>query len=380
MVTESRDVADPVWREEVFGPLVAVMAFDDEEQAVALSPDLLGAVGYDGLLKLHNPSWGRSLKMDDAELQRTPFLDLIATEDRGRIERIVAGLADGTAADEFVCRLQRPVGGERTVLFSAQSCGADACFYVAGKDVTERQRLEDELAERAAVLERTNAELQDFAYIASHDLSEPLRMVTSYLELLEKRYGEQLDDTAREFIGYAVGGAVRMKDLIQDLLAYSRVGSHELQRLRVDLDELVSAVLPVLRRAIEEAHATVEVRSPLGVIVGDPTQIGQLLQNLVANALKFRSPEKPPVVTISSDAEPDGMRIHVADNGIGIDPAAHERIFKMFARLHGPDEYEGTGIGLALCRRIADRHDGNVWLDSEPGLGATFHVWLPGAA
>ena len=350
-----------------------------ESQLLALSPDLLGAVGYDGLLKLHNPAWGRALNMSEADLAATPFLDLVAPEDRERIARIVAGLAGASGGQEFVCRLARPSGGERAVLFSAQDSGAESCFYIAGKDITERQRLEDELAERAATLERTNAELHDFAYIASHDLAEPLRMVTSYLELLERRYGEQLDATAREFIGYAVGGAARMKTLIEDLLAYSRVGSRELQRVRMDLDELVAAVLQGLGRAIEDAGATIEVRSPLGVIVGDPSQIGQLLQNLVANALKFRSPTSQPTVVISSEARDDGILIDVADNGIGIDEAAHDRVLKMFARLHGPDEYEGTGIGLALCRRIADRHEGNVWVDSEPEVGSTFHVWMPGA-
>jgi signal transduction histidine kinase len=351
-----------------------------ESQLLALSPFLLGAVGYDGLIKVHNPAWGRWLQMADEELQRTPFLELVAMSDRDRVARIVAHLSDGSAKDEFACRLYRPGGEERTVLFTAQSSAADACIYLAGQDITEYQQLEDELAERAATLERTNAELHEFAYIASHDLAEPLRMVTSYLELLEKRYGEQLDETAKEFIGYAIGGAERMRVLIEDLLAYSRVGSRELLRVEVDLDELVSAVLKGLRWAIEEAGATVEVRSPLGAAVGDPTQFGQLLQNLIANALKFRSPQVPAVVLVSTDEEPDGMRIHVADNGIGIDPAAHDRIFKMFARLHGPDEFEGTGIGLALCRRIAERHDGNVWVDSEPGLGSTFHVWLPGVA
>ena len=361
-------------------PLTEPQPAAHESQLLALSPDLLGAVGYDGLFKLHNPAWGRSLGMSEAELRVTPFVDLVVPEDRDRIAGIVNRLAGGTGAEEFVCRLALPAGGERAVLFSAQSSGAESCIYIAGKDITERQRLEDELAERAATLERTNAELHDFAYIASHDLAEPLRMVTSYLELLERRYAEQLDATAREFIGYAIGGAERMKKLIQDLLAYSRVGSRELQRIRIDVDELVAAVLQGLGRAIEEAGATVDVRSPLGSVVGDPTQIGQLLQNLIANALKFRSIARPPLVVISAGREDDGLAIHVADNGIGIDEAAHDRIFKMFARLHGPDEYEGTGIGLALCRRIADRHDGNVWVDSEPGTGSIFHVWLPEGA
>jgi light-regulated signal transduction histidine kinase (bacteriophytochrome) len=336
-----------------------------ESRLLSLSPDLLGAAGFDGLLKLHNASWTTVLGWSDEHLAATPFLELVEA-------------AESAGGQEFEFCLRHADGSERCILWSAQSSPADGCFYIAGKDITERKRLEDELALRAEKLERTNAELQDFAYIASHDLAEPLRMITSYLELLKRRYEGQLDETADEFIGYAVGGAERMKALIDDLLTYSRVGSHDMQKAGVDLSDLLGHVLEGLQRAIEDAGAEVELATPLAQVCGDPTQIGQLMQNLVANAVKFADAGRPPAVTISTSEEDDGVRISVADNGIGIAEAQQERIFKMFARLHGRDEYEGTGIGLALCRRICDRHGGRIWVESVPGEGSTFHVWLPG--
>jgi light-regulated signal transduction histidine kinase (bacteriophytochrome) len=286
-------------------------------------------------------------------------------------------VAAGEAIDGLVWRMTRSDGGERSILWTAHGVPGDDCFYLAGKDITEGQRMEDELARRAERLERTNAELQDFAYIASHDLAEPLRMITSYLELLQRRYEGQLDDTADEFIGYAVGGAVRMKALIDDLLTYSRVGTHDIKRVDVDLGELLDAVLLGIERAVADAGAVIERAEPLAPLPGDATQMSQLLQNLLLNAVKFHAPGQAPRVHVSCAEEDGGVRLSVADDGIGISAKHHERIFKMFARLHGRDEYEGTGVGLAVCRRITDRHGGRIWLDSSPGGGSVFHVWLP---
>jgi light-regulated signal transduction histidine kinase (bacteriophytochrome) len=330
-----------------------------EARLLSLSADLLGTVGFDGRITLANPAWG-------APVEGTALVELVDPADRARAAAAIARLAAGPGSEELVCRI-----GERTISFSAQS--SEACIYLAGRDVTEQRRLEERL-------ERANAELQDFAYVASHDLAEPLRMITSYLELLKRRYDGQLDETADEFIGYAVGGADRMKALIEDLLAYSRVGSHDLQRGPIDLAELMGLVLEANQRAIEEAGADVRLSAPLEFVSADPTQLGQLLQRVLANALLFRSADRPPVVEISTERERGGVRISVADNGIGIAEAQRERVFKMFARLHGRDEYEGTGMGLAVCRRIADRHGGRIWVESEPDRGSTFHVWLPGGA
>lgn len=349
-----------------------------ESRLVALSPDLLGAAAFDGTVRLANPAWSAALGLDASELESRAWIDLIHPDDREEARAAVQRMARGERVEGLVCRLTGADGTERCYLWSGRGSPQDGCFYIAGKDITERRRLESELESRARRLEAINAELQEFAYVASHDLAEPLRMVTSYLELLERRYGERLDDTAREFIGFAVGGARRMRALIDDLLAISRVGSGQLERREVDLGALLDAVLRDLSRAIAEARATVEVPGDPPVVHADPTQLGQLLQNLIANAVKFRAPDRAPRVVVSATPRDGGVVLEVADNGIGIAPDQQERIFTMFTRLHPRDEYDGTGIGLALCRRIAQRHGGRIWVRSAPGEGSAFCVWLPG--
>jgi light-regulated signal transduction histidine kinase (bacteriophytochrome) len=228
-----------------------------------------------------------------------------------------------------------------------------------------------ELERRAGELERSNADLEHFAYVASHDLSEPLRMVTSYLQLLRRRYHGQLDPDADAFIDYAVGGAGRMRDLIDDLLTYSRVGRAPNEAAPVDLRAVVDETLQSLRTAVAEAGAEVVV-GPLPTLAGDRRELTQLLQNLIANALKFRSPERSPKVAVSAERGTDGWTVRVADNGIGVGPSHADRIFKMFQRLHTREEYPGTGIGLAVCSRIVERHGGRIWVEPTPGGGATF--------
>jgi PAS domain S-box-containing protein len=347
-----------------------------EARLLALSIDLLGAAGFDGYLKLHNPAWNRTLGYADEELAETPYLEFVHPDDQDATRSVIERMAEGEATVEFVCRVRRKDGSWRHILWSGQGAPEDGCFYVVGKDITERRRLDKELENRAERLERINAELQDFAYIASHDLSEPLRMITSYLQLLQRRYEGQLDETADEFIHYAVDGAERMKLLIDDLLQYSRVGSAEVQRVPVDADAVLDGVLRSLEGAIIErgAHVT---HGPLGIVRGDATQIGQLLQNLVANAIKFARPDVPAEVRVERVGDPREWHVVVRDNGIGIEERHAERIFKMFGRLHGREEYEGTGIGLAICRRITDRHSGSIWVESTPGEGSSFHVSIP---
>lgn len=343
-----------------------------ESRLLSMSRDLLGTVGPDGVMGYLNPAWSNALGADDEQLRAGTFLDLVHPDDRAE----AAAILDGTGVERFACRVVRADGAVRSIDWCLRA-GDDGSIELAGRDVTEAG--EQEARSRAAEerLDRALAELQDFAYIASHDLTEPLRMVTSYLELLERRYGNQLDETAKEFIGYAVGGAVRMRALIDDLLAFSRVGSHEMRIDDVDLREVVGRVVEGAERAVDESGARIELAEPFAAVRGDATQLAQLLGHLIANAVKFRAPERPPVVTVSAGADGNGVRIDVADNGLGIPEGQQERVFKMFARLHGRDEYEGTGIGLALCRRIAERHGGRLGVASEPGVGSVFSVWLP---
>jgi PAS domain S-box-containing protein len=246
-------------------------------------------------------------------------------------------------------------------------------------DISDRIRAKEELERTADELRRSNGDLEQFAYIASHDLQEPLRMVASYTQLLERRYAAQLDDTAREFIGYAVDGAKRMQQFITGLLRYSRVATDPRVLDVVNLQEAFDVAIANLRIAIQESGATVEARA-MPVVQGDPRQLGQLFQNLIGNALKFRKPGVAPRVDVWAEREGDFWRVSVRDNGIGLDPRFSERVFIIFQRLHTREEYEGTGLGLAICKKIVERHGGRIWVESKEGEGATFFFTLPAAA
>lgn len=250
-------------------------------------------------------------------------------------------------------------------------------FEALQRELFERTQAELRLAQQATALARSNQELEQFAYVASHDLQEPLRMITSYLELLERRYKGQLDSDASEFIAYAVDGAARMKGLITDLLAYSRVSTHGKPFELVDCNTSLGQVLADLQVAVEESKATI-THDPLPTVMGDPTQLGQVFLNLVGNAIKFRG-DKPPVIHICAMRQGSEWLFSVRDNGIGIDPQYAERVFVIFQRLHTREQYPGSGIGLAVCQKIVERHGGRIWLESQPGEGTMFYFTLPAA-
>ena len=286
---------------------------------------------------------------------------LIGNEVRGVIEFYSR---DVSQLDDWLLQLGTSVGNQVGQLMARRRAEADL------------REAHEELSRRAQDLARSNSELQQFAYVASHDLQEPLRMISSYTQLLMRRYGTIFDQDAKEFMEFIVDGAARMKQLIEDLLAYSRVGTRGREPEPTDAQAALDQALANLRAAVESSGATV-THDAMPTVRADASQLAQLFQNLVGNAIKFRGAE-PPRIHVGAQEKESEVVLSVRDNGIGIDPQYFERIFVIFQRLHSKAEYEGTGIGLAICKKIVDRHGGRIWVESAPGTGAVFKWTVPG--
>jgi PAS domain S-box-containing protein len=243
-------------------------------------------------------------------------------------------------------------------------------------DISQRKVAETELELMQRNLERSNAELDQFAYVASHDLKEPLILLSAYARMLSERHGDVLDEEGRTFLGHVRDEAARMKSMIDDLLDYSRLQTRAEDASRVELAAVLDTALRTLAPRIEEAGARVEVLGTLPVLQGSPAQFERLFRNLIGNAIKFRG-EQPPVVTVAAEPADGEWVICVSDNGIGVDPSKAGRIFEVFQRLHSQEQYAGTGMGLAICKRIVERHGGRIWVDPVPGGGSAFKFALP---
>jgi two-component system sensor histidine kinase/response regulator len=348
---------------------VAVVAQGGEEgieRAAFVQPDLIlldvmmpGMDGFEACRRLKG----------DAATREIPVIFMTALSDTGDK---LAGFAAG--AVDYVTK---PLNGAEVL---ARIDTHLSLYALRRQLAVQNEQLHQEIAAREAMQEalvRSNTELEQLAYVASHDMQEPLRMVASYLQLVAKRYKGRLDADADEFIGYAVDGAKRMQALINDLLAYSRVGTKARPFEPTDADKVVDTAMANLRIAVAEAGALV-TRTPLPIVSGDATQLVQLFQNLIGNALKFRR-EQPVRIAIAADCDGDMCRFTVSDNGIGIEAEYFDRIFVLFQRLHGRGDYSGTGIGLAICKKIVERHGGHIDVESQPGVGSTFRFTLPRA-
>jgi len=306
----------------------------------------------------------------------------------GAVAVIAAAAAAWGAMTGWVIRPLAALGAEAQVVASG---GVDHELRIDGPrelmvlaadvEAMRRQLINSmgDLSYKANELERSNRELEQFAYVASHDLQEPLRKVASFCQMLESRYAGQLDDRARQYIAFAVDGAKRMQLLINELLTFSRVGQPGTTRGPVDLNAVASEAIDRLDATITDTEAQVTV-AELPTVFGDATLLTQLFQNLIANSIKFRRMDEPPTISITAERLDDHWEFSCHDNGIGIAPGHAERVFVIFQRLHPRDAYPGTGIGLALCRKIVDFHGGHIWVDADgqQGSGTTIRWTLPG--
>ncbi|APW96510.1 histidine kinase [Halobiforma lacisalsi AJ5] len=350
--------------------------------------DVFYVLDENGSFRRWNESLPTVTGYTDAEIDAMNAMELFEGEDRETITTAIDEVFE-TGHTRVEAELVTKSGERIPYEFAASALenpDGEQVLTGIGRDITARRNRQRQLESLVADLEESNERLEQFAYAASHDLQEPLRMVSSYLTLVERRYADELDEDGREFIEFAVDGAERMQEMIDGLLAYSRVDTQGDPFEPVDVDAVLEDVLADLEVRIAETGADVTVES-LPTVYGDPDQLRQLFQNLIDNALTYDD-DGPPEVTVFAELEPeseskrdgDAWKISVRDEGIGIDPDDAERIFRVFDRLHTVDEYSGTGIGLALCQRIVERHDGDIWVDSEPGEGSTFTVRLPATA
>jgi PAS domain S-box-containing protein len=342
------------------------------------SPDLLCIAGADGRFLRVNPAWTKALGWSAEELTSRPFADFVHPDDlEVTAEEYDGLLGEQGSSVEFENRYRTVSGAYRWLQWNTLALPEEGLIIANARDLTSHKASEATLERRREELATSNADLEQFAYVASHDLSEPLRIISGFASLLEIELDADADSTTGEYLRYIAEGTRRMHSLIQDLLAYSRVGRTGETCEPTDLGRVFADVCALLAPVIAEAGATVEIGS-LPVVTAQPALMHRLAQNLVANAVKFRSPERAPRVVVgATEAGPGRWTVRVEDNGIGIEPECRTRVFQMFERLHSRDDYAGTGIGLAICQRIVDHHGGTIAAEGSALGGAAIVVTLP---
>jgi PAS domain S-box-containing protein len=342
---------------------------DRFRQAFEHAPLPAALVGRDDRVQWANPAWCHLTGYGLEELSVLTVAELTHVENRDAAAAGRRSVIDGVEpAHQTDARLLRPDG--RTVWASVSSSRADDDGLVVQLvDITQQKRAQLDLA-------RSNAELSSFAFLAAHELKSPLQAISGFAALLDRAHGPRLEADARDFVGWIVDGAARMDGLVEDLLAYCAVDRDEAVSEEVDVAEIVAGVVDELQREIDRRHATIGA-GPLPTVTGDPRQMAQLLQNLVANALKFVPDGRAPQIHVSAERGPETWTVTVADNGIGVEEGSREQIFAMFERLHPRERFKGTGIGLSICKRIVERQGGRIWIEANPGGGSLFRFTLP---
>ena len=338
--------------------------------------DAIFWMGEDAHFSYVNEQACRSLGYSREELLTMTVRDISPDSNPERFEQFWETVKE-KGAHTFETRHRRKDGYVFPVEITANYLEHDGVAYICAfaRDITERKRAEEAFARKAEALARSNEELEQFAYVASHDLQEPLRTISSYVQLIDKRYKSQLDADADEFIGFVVNAAERMQMLIRDLLAYSQLGRRAIKRRSVDVNTVLRRTLSGIQTTLDAAEAEI-THDTLPTIQADATQLSLLLQNLVSNGVKFRG-EARPHVHVSAKKKGRFWHFAVRDNGIGIKDVYQDRIFEVFRRLHSRGQYVGTGIGLAICKKIVERHGGRIWVESDEGKGSTFYFTIP---
>ncbi|HKN71710.1 MAG TPA: PAS domain S-box protein [Terriglobales bacterium] len=367
------DITERKRAEEVRERLAAVVESSDDA--------IIGKT-LDGVITTWNHGAEKVFGYSASEAVGKPMQMLVPPERANEEADILARVERGESVEHFeTVRVRKDGKGidvSVTISPIRDSSGAIVGVSKVARDISERKRAEQRLADKVEELARSNRDLEQFAYAASHDLQEPLRMVASYTQLLAERYGGKLDENADKFLGYAREGALRMQVLIRDLLTFSRVVQAGVPRKNVDCDVALEEALQSLTAAIEESGAVV-THTALPNVWADQTQIAQVFQNLIGNAIKFHN-GAPPQCAVSAEKSGCNWLFSVSDNGIGIAPEYAENIFVVFQRLHARTEYPGNGIGLAICKKIIEHYGGTIWVESEVGEGSTFKFTLPAAA
>lgn len=361
--------------------------------------DMIAVVDTKGRRVYNSPSYERMLGYSPEKLGETSAFEQIHPDDREKVKEAAAQAISDGVGQRIEYRMRHRDGSWRYLESTASTIPSDDGtvdkLVIVNRDITDRKRAEEaleeqkkhleelvgertaELANKLQELARSNRDLEQFAYVASHDLQEPLRMIASYTQLLAKRYRGKLDSDADEFIGFAVDGATRMQQLIEDLLAYARLTTRGNALTWTESGSSCDAAVKNLQGAVKQTSAVVRVGS-LPRVLADPSQMTMLFQNLIGNAIKYHN-HRTPEIEIEARLQGKEWLFSVRDNGIGIESQYSERIFLMFQRLHSREDYAGTGIGLAACKKIVERHGGRIWVESQPGEGSTFLFTIPEA-